>query len=136
MTNTRTAPITPASYLKASVRFSRSPLIRLSGDLIPYVLDEIVLTARRAKIAIDKLSEKQLQDAIHTAKATHESFDAIADTMDVINEAAAVREEDDIPAPDGLHDASLTDEAEDERARIEAAADTAIKVTIENGFRT
>lgn len=65
MTNTT---FSPDSLTKANMRFSQTNLLRLSDDMMPSVLAAMVLTARKAKIAIAKLSDKQVTVAVHTAR--------------------------------------------------------------------
>lgn len=89
MTTTANAR-TIASLDKADARFSRSNLLRLSDDMMPFVLEEMVLTARHAKVAIDKLTDKHIQAAIHTAREaliqepTDEQLEADAALQDSI----------------------------------------------------
>lgn len=93
--------IPAASLAKADARFAETNLLRLSDDMMPHVLEAMVLKARTAKIAINKLTDKQIADAIHTAREA--LIEATDDQMiEAREEAAEVSDATPIPGLPGV----------------------------------
>jgi len=59
-----------AAHAKAQARFDASPVVPLSADMMPYVLDAMIEVARKAKVGIAKMTEKQISIAIQQARET------------------------------------------------------------------
>lgn len=74
--------VSAASLAKAAARFARTNLLPLSDEFQPLVLDNMVLVARKAKIAIDKLTDKQITACMHDVKVLVPTPEEIAEVSD------------------------------------------------------